>query len=151
MNIYVKNSKLHKGWRVAQQPPSVVFHKFVEDEALCVVSVLNEYIKRSEGWRGDKTQLILSYVAPHREVTSSTIARWIKKKLSLTGVDVERFKAHSTRSASTSKASVVGLTISDIMKRGSWSKESTWKRFYCREIADPNKEFQDRIFKSTAL
>ena len=64
-------SKLHKGWKAGQQPPSVVFHKFEEDETLCVVSVLNEYIKRSESWRGDKTQLLLSYVAPHREVTSS--------------------------------------------------------------------------------
>ena len=75
-------------------------------------------------------------MAPHREVTSSTIARWIKEVLSLTRIDVKRFKAHSTRSASTSKASVLGLTISDILKGGSWSKESTWEKVYCRKIGN---------------
>ena len=40
--------KLHKAWKMGKSPPSVVFHSFDEDNSLCVVAVLNEYLKRSE-------------------------------------------------------------------------------------------------------
>ena len=70
-----------------------------------MVSALNEYLKRTETWRtnGDKFQLLLSYIKPHVEVHSSTVSRWIKEILKETGVDVDVFKGHPTRSASTQK------------------------------------------------
>ena len=54
-------------------------------------------------------QLLLSYISPHQETTSSTVSKWIKKTLKLTGVnDFDNFGVHSTRSASTSKANLTG-------------------------------------------
>ena len=72
----------------------------------CVVSGLNEFLKRTKTWmtNGDKFQLLLSYIKPHAEVHGSTVSRWIKGILKEIGVDVDVFKDHSTRSASTSKA-----------------------------------------------
>ena len=46
------------------------------------------------------------------------------------GVDTGSSKAHSNRSASTSKADLQGASIEDILKRRSWSSKSTWQRFY---------------------
>ena len=44
------------------------------------------------------------------------------------------FKAYSFRGASTSKAKVNGASLEDILKRGSWSNQSTWQKFYRKEI-----------------
>ena len=42
--------KLHKAWKKGKSPP-VVFHSFEEDSSLCILVVLNKYLKRSEKWR----------------------------------------------------------------------------------------------------
>ena len=62
-------------------------------------------------------------------MVSSTISRWIKNVLTEAGIDTKNFKGHSTRSASTSKAGLAGLSVTDILERGSWTNASTWKRF----------------------
>ena len=81
--------KLHKAWKKGKSPPSVVFHSFKEDISLCVVEVLNKYLKRSEKSRtSDECQLLLSFVQPHKPVVSSTISGWIKKVLTILGGDV---------------------------------------------------------------
>ena len=42
------------------------------------------------------------------------------------GVDANVFKGHSTRSAHTSKACLSGISVDDLLSRGSWSNKSTW-------------------------
>ena len=56
--------KLHKSWRKGKAPPKLYFYKYPKDQELCVVSALNEYLKRTETWRtnGDKFPLLLSYI-----------------------------------------------------------------------------------------
>ena len=114
--------KLYKAWKKGKSPPSVIFHSFEEDSSLCVVAVLNEYLKRSEKWRtSDEWQLLLSFVQPHKPVVSATISVWIKKVLTISEVDIGVFKGHLTRSASASKAALSGLSLPDILERGCWS------------------------------
>ena len=69
--------KLHKSWRKGKAPPKLYFYKYPKDQELCVVSALNDHLKRTETWRanGDKFQLLLSYIKPHVEVHSSTVSR----------------------------------------------------------------------------
>ena len=112
--------KLRKSWRKGKAPPKLYFYKYPKDQELCVVSALNEYLKRTETWRtnGDKFQLLLSYIKPHVKVHSSTVSRWIKEILKETGVDVDVFKGHSTRSASTSKGCLSGISVDDTLRRG---------------------------------
>jgi len=55
--------------------------------------------------------------------------------LSEAGIDTEMFKAHSVR-ASSSAALRKGVHISDILQTADWSKDSTFKRFYHRPVAD---------------
>ena len=97
--------KLHKSWRKSKALPKLYFYTYPKDQELCVVSALNEYLKRTETWRTDedKFQLFLSYINPHVEVHGSRVSRWIKEILKETGVDVDVSEGHSTRSASISK------------------------------------------------
>ena len=96
--------KLHKSWRKGKAPPKLCFYKYAKDQIFCVVSALNEYLTRTETWRtnGYKFQSLLSYIKSNMKVHSSTVSRWIKEILKETGVDVDVFKGHSTRSASIS-------------------------------------------------
>ena len=93
---------------------------------------LDEYIAQTERWRSEEeySQLLLSFIPPHKPLVSSSISGWLKTILMKSGVDTGSSKAHSTRSTSTSKADFQGASTEDILKRGSWSSKSTWQRFY---------------------
>ena len=58
---------------------------------------------------------------------SSNISGWLKNVLKKAGIDRSTFKAHSTRSASTSKADLSGAPLEEILKQGCWSNKSTWR------------------------
>ena len=141
--------KLHKSWRKGKAPPKLYFYKYPKDQELCVVSALNEYLMRTEIWRtnGDKFQLLLSYIKPHMEVHSSTVSRWIIKILRETGVDVDFFKGYSAHSSSTSKACLSGISVDDILSRGSWSNESTWQSFYHKQVRSKEQLFQEGVLE----
>ena len=81
------------------------------------------------------------------EVHSSTVSRWIIKILRETGVDVDVFKGYSTRSASTSKACLSGISVDDILSRGSWSNESTWQNFYHKQVLSKEQLFQEGVLE----
>jgi hypothetical protein len=68
-------------------------------------------------------------------VTSSTIARWLKILLGKAGMNTEIFKAHSTRSASSSAAATAGITTGDILKAADWSSEAVFQKFYHKPSA----------------
>lgn len=80
-------------------------------------------LKRSQTlWNGEKSQLLLSFISPQKENTSSIVSRWIKETLKLSGVTKSvNFSRNSTWSASTSKAEFTGPSVLHILKRGSWS------------------------------
>ena len=107
----------------------------------------------SERWRkrGNRSQLLLSFIEPHLPVASATFARWIKEVLSLAGIDTNIFKSHSVRSASTSKAKALGLTTKDILAKGNWSTESTWQKFYNKDIKGKDQIYQESILKGRTL
>ena len=84
--------------------------------------------------RGNEKQLFISFVKPHKPVGSTAIARWVTNILKLAGIDTAVFKAHSTRSASTSHAYKMGVPIADILKSGDWNSASTFQRFYQRPV-----------------
>ena len=73
--------------------------------------------------RDDNDQLFISIIKPHGPVTSSTIARWLKEVMAAAGIDTSTVKAHSVRSASTSAASMQGVTLQDIQSAADWGTE----------------------------
>ena len=110
-------------------------------------SSLFEYLKRLEVWRvNDKSQLLLSRIKPHVEVAVSTVSRWMKEVLTLAGIDTFLFKGHSTRSGSSSKAGVSGVSLADSLNQGGWSRESTWQTFYNLVISTEKKKIENSNF-----
>ena len=98
------------------------FPSFPENIKLCPVRSLTMYIERTKVLRGDNNRLFVSFIKPHRAVTSSTIARWLKEVMAAAGIDTSTFKAHSARGASTSTASMQGVTTQDILSAADWSR-----------------------------
>ena len=87
------------------------------------------------------------YISPHNPLSTSRLAGWIKETLKLSGVDTDVFTAHSVRGASSSKVFLHGLTAKEVIDHGSWSCESTWQKFYHKEVISSAKKFQQKVLK----
>ena len=115
-----------------QEP--LTFIEYPQNQKICVVRNIDEYILRTKELRGDEVRLLISTTAPHHAVTTSTVARWIKDMLHKAGIDVNTFGAHSTRSASTSLARSRGLSVKEIAKAAGWSNSKTFATHYNKFI-----------------
>ena len=58
----------------------------------------------------------------------------MKSTLAEAGIDTTKFKAHSSRSASSSAAYEAGVALPDIMEAADWSTVSTFTKFYHRPV-----------------
>ena len=107
----------------------IFYPKYIEKPKLCVVDCLVCYLERTKEFRSnDKSEpnpLLRTIIKPHRGVTANTLANWTKQIMKLSGIDVNKFKAHSTRGASKSKAKSCGVSVSEILKMADWSNIST--------------------------
>ncbi|VDI71102.1 Hypothetical predicted protein [Mytilus galloprovincialis] len=125
---------LLKQSRPGYKNPEVILKSFPPDRRLCVYLELKEYLKRTVDIRSEEDSLILSYIKPHKKVSCSTISRWIKSIMCRAGIDTSIFKAHSTRSASTSKAKRNIVPYSDILAKAGWSSSTTFGKFYDKTV-----------------
>ena len=128
-----------------RRPPLITFKKY-ENEKLCVIRTLKEYLTRTKDLRRNQNKLFLSYLKPHKPVHPNTISRWIKLVMERSGISTEIFKAHSTRAASTSAASLKAVNIETILKTAGWSNAKTFARFYDKPIG--NDEFAEAVLAS---
>ena len=117
---------------------------FTPDTRLCVYDCLNEYIKRTDTLRSDDGQLFVSYVKPYKKVSRETIRRWLKHVMLLSGIDINLFKPHSTRAASTSAATQAEQPISEILKVAGWKSDCTFAKFYNKPIR-PTSDYANTI------
>ena len=77
---------LTKKRKVGAPPREIFFGAYPPEERLCVVETLKNYEARTKQYRGSgdatkENKLLLSYVKPHKPVTSQRIAHWIKDLL----------------------------------------------------------------------
>ena len=82
-------------------------------------------MERREG----KTQLLLSF-KNYIEIVISTVSGWIKTT------------RHSTRAGSIPKVSLNGLSLSNILDKGSWSNRFTWQKLYNKQITSSEENLQ---------
>ena len=136
--------------RKGKPSPPVVFYRFEGDTKLCPVDALDEYLKRTKVVRSEAntTQLFLSVVKPHHPVTRSTIAKWVVNFLKLAGIDTDKFKGHSIRSASSSKVRSSGVSVEEVLKMGNWSSAEVWHKFYNKPIETPLQRCQKALLES---
>lgn len=64
---------------------------FEPDINLCVVTHLNQYLVKTKNVQGSTSQLLISYVKPHKAVSNTTIGKWCKFVLKDAGIDVTEF------------------------------------------------------------
>ena len=114
--------------------PVLKLRRFTLDKSLCVYRTFEEYVRRTSSLRGDEKRLFISFIKPYKPVASTTISRWIKTVLELSGIDIETFKSHSTRGASASKAKQSGVPLPEIMKTAGWSSAETFAEYYNRPV-----------------
>lgn len=106
------------------------------DARLCPVAFLEEYLRRSAGWRKEEDpQLLRSVRRPHQAVSSSTVARWLVSVLDVAGIDTSTYKAHSTRGAASSAATRAGCCLEAVLESADWRQASTFRQFYWRQLA----------------
>ena len=142
--FYIGGTVKHS--RDGKTPPEIEFHSFIEEPCLCPVLALDEYTNRMKEWISTSdSKLFRSILKPHKQITKSTITRWIKEVLKLSGIDITVFQAHSIRAAASSKAFTMGLSTDDILKKGNWSQKSTWQKFYHKHIISASEKFEIKV------
>jgi hypothetical protein len=75
----------------------------MEDQSIDAVHCKGFYVHSTDTMRSEvnKHRLLICLVKPHKPVSGSTVARWIKKQLE-EAWDTSIFSAHSTRCAAAS-------------------------------------------------
>ena len=140
--IQIKIDDLIKTSRIGGDQPVLVLPKFIENPKLCIYTCLKLYIRITRDLRKEKSYLFIELKRPHNIVKANTISRWIKTTLDRAGINTSTYTAHSTRSASTSKASSKGIDFDIIRRSASWSSRSQiFAKFYNRKIETNNAEF----------
>ena len=147
-NVFELNGTV-KNVQEGERPKPIMFHSHEDDPKLCPVKSLTDYMHLTDPWRkeGEPTALFLSYISPHKPITKPRLAGWLKQALLLAEVDTQVFQAHSFRGAASSKALLKGLSVKEVVQHGNWKRESTWQRFYHKEVQYPSKKFQDSLLK----
>lgn len=109
-----------------------------------MLHTLRFYLEKTKETR--KTNKLLVSYKTFKEVSTSTVARWLKEILKKPGIDEKVFSAHSYRSASTSAAFAGGVQLKDILETANLSNAKTFYTFYKRELSN---NFSDTILSSS--
>ena len=149
--FFFEISDLIKQSRPGHTGLTVALKAYPADRRLCVFTYLKLYLSRTEQLRrqtgGTTNQLFISFKKPHAAVSKDTIARWINMVLSHAGVDIGHFKPHSTRAASTSAASRLGVPLPDILRTAGWSNEATFQRYYNKPLVCHTNNMADTLLE----
>ncbi len=131
--VVIQIHSLVKQSRPGFHMQEITLSEFVKDRRLCVVTILKEYLKRTESLRNGHKKLLVSYIAPFKQITKSSVGRWIKVVMQMSGINTNIYSPHSVRSASVSSAKV---PLKTILKTAGWSRECTFRKFYKKPVND---------------
>ena len=136
--------------RVSRKKEPIIFHAYPHDKKLCPVTLIKQYmLVRDALVPSTEKAFFVTHGKPYHAATKDTLARWVKNTMSLSGVDTAVFRPHNCRSASSSTAKNAGAQLHTILHSGQWATESTFYKFYQRQIIwndiTADKEFADSI------
>jgi hypothetical protein len=132
--------RLSKHHRQGKKIEPIIVSAYPKDSRLCVVKTLNVYLTRRPH---PHDQLMLTHRKPHGPASTATVARWLKQVLKASGVDITVYSAHSYRGASTSAADFASVPMQEILRRGEWSSETTWRNHYQLLLQPVTREDED--------
>ena len=70
----------------------------------------------------------------YKQCSKDTMAHWIKETLKVAGINSGIYLGHNLRAASTFSAASERVSLTAIIKSANWTKESTFKKHYKKEI-----------------
>ena len=75
------------------------------------------------------------------------MANWVKTVLGKAGIDISTYAPHCIRSASSSKAYQIGVSIHTIMKRAGWTRRNTFIDHYLKDVMplQPDKNIESLV------
>ena len=112
-----------------------IYHAYPYNSQLCPVNLIKHYIHvRGSLVPTTEKAFFITHGKPYHPAAKDTLARWVKDVLFMSGIDTTIFQAHSCRSASTSAAKAAGVPIQKVLNAGQWSKESTFYKYYEKQI-----------------
>ena len=132
--VKIRFGDLLKSSRPGYQQSEITLKAYAPDRRLCIVTVLQEYLKRTKPKRGEEQQLFISFQAPFGAVSKETIARWVRGVMQEAGLDISIFSPHSLRGASTSAASRAKVPIQTILQTAGWARQSTFAKYYKKPV-----------------
>ena len=124
--------------------PKIIFKGFENHKNLFVCKALEDYLQKTASLKYGEANLLTTPIKPHKKVAVSAVSRWLKCILQLSDINMDIFKAHSTRSVSTSKEFLKAAFIKEIMKTACWSNESTFQTCFNRKVVEANS-FQSTV------
>ena len=145
--VFTFNKPLKQSTPRTQVKP-LVLKAYTHDESLCVFSTLKEYLRRTETLRVTGSQLLISFQKPHKAVSRDTISRWIRTVMQLSGINLDVYKAHSTRAASVSAAHRAQVPVQEILRKAGWSSAQTFAIYYDKNLDTSESsasQFQEAI------
>lgn len=134
-------TKLIKTSHANRPQPRLKLPFLPEDKGICAASSLQIYLGKTKDLRKSVSNLFIS-LRPiknsYQGADSKTIGKWLKEVLESSGLDVSKFKAHSTRHAASSAAFSRGASWDEISKTAGWTANSqVFAKFYNRPIENP--------------
>lgn len=137
---------LIKQSRPGYKEPTVDITAYPPDRRLCTFTCYKEYIFRTRCFRDNNKKLLLSHVKPHDNVSKDTISRWIKEVMEKSKIDTTKYKAHSVRGASVSKAANA-MPVSKILSKAGWTNASTFAKYYKKKIEGTDDAYAFAVLK----
>jgi hypothetical protein len=131
---------LAKQDRQSHYGSNIFIPAFPENKKLDPKRTFHYYLKATEKFRKcpdgkDELKVFLGINEPHKPVTAQTLSNWIVQTLRLCLNDKNlKVKAHSTRAIGPSFALFRGASIESILHSADWSRETTFTRFYLRDM-----------------
>lgn len=134
--IQITLPSILKTTKINFKNPTLVLPYFSECSKICVAKTLQDYVSRTSKIRTCKS-LFISTKSPYTKVSTQTLSKWLCKALVYANIDTSKFRGHSFRHATASKAHMEGLNIDTLYKRVGWStKSNVFARFYNRPVED---------------
>ena len=122
------------------RPRDKFIYKKFENSKLCPMAATKEFLKCRTEYNVAHTKFLFTTVSPYGPPHKDTIAIWEKNTLTQAGVNTNIFSSHSCRSSASSKVDNMGVDLDNILKMACWSQQSTFRKFYSKELEYMDKK-----------
>ena len=107
---------------------------------------MEQYLTSTTDTRGDIREIFISTKKPYKPVSRNTVSRWTKFVLQTAGINTV-FGDGSPRAAASTKARQCGLPLDEILSAGGWARESTFAKFYQKELCEAGNSFASAVLR----